>query len=132
MNQETLLAKAKEQYPTVEQFRINGNEVEGYFDNSCGEFISSVHDDEMIPTGIWMPLNIDWGNEMKWFLTVTSYHKDDVVETEEFDSYESAKEYMLSMKENADKFVIHNHFDDQEITLNLSGIREILVPLNIN
>ena len=61
MNQKTLLAKAKEQYPTVEQFRINGNEVEGYFDNFCGEFISSVHDDEMIPTGIWinLPLHFD-------------------------------------------------------------------------
>ena len=58
MNQETLLAKARIMYPTVEQFRINGDEVEGYFDNSCGEFMSSVHDDEVIPTGIWMTLTI--------------------------------------------------------------------------
>ena len=55
---EQKLAKARIMYPTVEQFRINGDEVEGYFDNSCGEFISSVHDDEMIPTGIWMSLTI--------------------------------------------------------------------------
>jgi hypothetical protein len=59
MNQETLLAKAKEQYPTVEQFRFNGNEVEGYFDNSCGEFMSSVHDDEFVPTGLWINLTIN-------------------------------------------------------------------------
>lgn len=52
---------------------------------------------------------------MKWFLTVTSYYKGEVTETEEFDSYETAKKHIQNEADyGVDVFVIENFRDDEK------------------
>jgi len=51
---------------------------------------------------------------MKFFLTVTSYYKGKVVDSEEFDSHESAKAYMVAITEDVDKFVVNNYLTEEE------------------
>lgn len=52
---------------------------------------------------------------MKFFLTVTSYVHGELVDTEEFDSHEAAKAYMVATE--ADKFVVNNYLTDEETTV---------------
>jgi hypothetical protein len=67
---------------------------------------------------LWQEINRQAENPMKWFLTVTSYFHGILVETEEFDSHESAKAYMVAMAEDdADKFVVNNYLTHEETTV---------------
>ena len=59
-----MLAKARREFPSVEQFQVhtdlNGDcYVDGCFDNSLGEFISTSHEDEYIPSSVWVYTGID-------------------------------------------------------------------------
>ena len=59
-----MLRRARKAFPNVENYRIASyadgtTYVEGCFDNSLGEFISTTFDGETFPSSLWFPTGIE-------------------------------------------------------------------------